>query len=197
MINNLLVLSFIVLRFVLYILLSKSIDIFTGIFVTYNYSKSVLHGKEDYGYETYEFKLDPDERIIRITARSGVMIDSLKFTTSKGNIYGPYGGLGGSLVELEAAGLTGYLTHMKGTVDVTQDLAVVRNLQFAWVYHVRDEPMVYAYRRHNEVDEFEYDKRSFDFRNNDDDDVDYYAHDLEDEFDLDDDDDDDDGVPWV
>jgi hypothetical protein len=42
------------------------------------------------------FKLANGESIVRVDVRSGSKVDQLKFTTNLGNVYGPYGGNGGT-----------------------------------------------------------------------------------------------------
>ncbi len=59
------------------------------------------HG-DDFGESpTGTFTLANDEQIVVVEGRSGDGIDRLLFTTSKGNRYGPYGGMGGAPFRLE------------------------------------------------------------------------------------------------
>jgi hypothetical protein len=63
--------------------------------VTYNGNTTMRHGDVNGLRFAGSFTLAPDEQIISVHGRSGVGLDSLGFTTSKGNIYGPWGGTGG------------------------------------------------------------------------------------------------------
>ena len=59
----------------------------------------------------YTVTLNPEERIIRIDGRSGVLLDQLTFTTNQGRTLGPYGGSGGSeftIDNCEPRGVFGY-----------------------------------------------------------------------------------------
>jgi jacalin-like lectin domain-containing protein len=53
-----------------------------------------LHGGP--GGTAVSFELAPNEQIVTISGSSGDFVDSLTFTTSLGNVWGPYGGSGGA-----------------------------------------------------------------------------------------------------
>lgn len=55
------------------------------------------------------FNLAANETIVRVDVRSGRYVDQLKFTTNLGNVYGPYGGDGGS-----ASAVTGQIGGILG-----------------------------------------------------------------------------------
>lgn len=61
------------------------------------------------GGSPHSFNLAANENIVRVDVRSGTYIDQLKFTTNLGNVYGPYGGNGGS-----ASAVTGQIGGILG-----------------------------------------------------------------------------------
>jgi hypothetical protein len=106
-----------------------------GLQPIYNSGASVLHGSDNYGYETYEFYLDPDERIVSADVRAGYLIDSVAFRTSKGRVFGPYGGDGGSMKSITPPFPAPFLAYMEGRVEMTQGCTAVRHVKFVWGYY--------------------------------------------------------------
>ncbi|CAL4240635.1 unnamed protein product, partial [Meganyctiphanes norvegica] len=84
--------------------------------------------------ETYEFNINPEERIVKIEASSGWMVDCLSFITNTGNKYGPYGGDGGDKKVFSAPNSFGFLTGFVGTVVHTQESEAITFLQPIWTY---------------------------------------------------------------
>src|SRR6218665_2369006 len=122
------------------------LEVFTylGIKVFYNIGEPVLHGSDEYRSkdrtEDGEFHLGPGEEIVSINARAGWMIDQLEFTTNHGNVFGPFGGYGGSSDRYSTSdysSISGYLAYITGTVDNTDSELAVRNLSFVWGFHKR------------------------------------------------------------
>lgn len=89
--------------------------------------------------EIHEFSLEPRERIVAVTARSGWMLDQLTFTTNQHREIGPFGGPGGSKRQLSVPNQpSAYLAYLKGCVDDTQEDTGVRHVEFVWAYFDND-----------------------------------------------------------
>ncbi len=85
-----------------------------------------------------QFFLTKDERIVKVKANVGDMIDSLTFYTNKGHTFGPYGGIGGGPLPSDGPpshGQSGYLVGVSGiSVKNRGDLAL-KELSFRWAYY--------------------------------------------------------------
>jgi len=119
---------------------------FLGICVTYNDSHFIVHGRNDYDDETFNFTFAPDERITSVYANCSSMIKSLKFTTSKATVYGPYVStftppvlLNRPVVLTAAPATSAYLSYIQGTVNIVENLLAIRNLRFTWAYNKTDK----------------------------------------------------------
>lgn len=64
-----------------------------------------LHGGP--GGNAVSFELAPNEQIVAISGSAGDFVDSLKFTTSLGKVWGPYGGSGGAPFSINGANVGG------------------------------------------------------------------------------------------
>jgi Jacalin-like lectin domain len=64
-----------------------------------------------------QFTLAPGEYITRIDGRSGGRTDQLKFTTSNGNVYGPYGGDGGTTWSITNVRVGGFFGRSGARLD--------------------------------------------------------------------------------
>lgn len=84
--------------------------------------------------EPHEITLKKGEVITDVFARSGWMVDNLKFTTNFGNVYGPYGGdedNGGSIgMCTPNTKRTRYLHSFKG---VTSKKCGIVHMSFRWI----------------------------------------------------------------
>jgi hypothetical protein len=107
--------------------------ILPGLTVTYSTGQVMNHGRADSDRDVYKFSLQENERIIKVECRSGAMLDSLKFLTSLGRSFGPFGGDGGGLHVLEAPSNHGYLSYVAGTVGRARWVnTCITNLKFVW-----------------------------------------------------------------
>lgn len=74
------------------------------------------HGGEG-GMES-SFTLARGEFINRVDVRSGQFVDQLTFYTNKGNVYGPYGGDGGTLSVIQSSkAIKGFFGRCAALVD--------------------------------------------------------------------------------
>ena len=102
----------------------------------------VMFGSESDQSDHHEFRLDKDERIVKVEVRSGWMIDQLTFYSNKkdedGNpkSYGPYGGDSGSFNCETPPGLYGFLAGFAAAFVDSQGEQGITRLQFAWRTYV-------------------------------------------------------------
>lgn len=124
--------------FTLYIRRWGSHVIIGAIEVTYNSSSAIFqHGtqcKDNQANGTARFRLEPGDRITSISAKAGMMIDQLTFTTKNGRTYGPYGSSGGGTVRLNPQKPNGYLAYVEGYVTTTLNCRSIRVINFVWGY---------------------------------------------------------------
>uniref|UniRef100_A0A0B7AN37 BTB domain-containing protein n=1 Tax=Arion vulgaris TaxID=1028688 RepID=A0A0B7AN37_9EUPU len=79
-------------------------------------------------------ELEPDEFIIKVVLGSGYLIDRLGFETSRGRVFGPFGGPGGSdRTELAPSGALSYLFDINCDSVITQGSEAIFNLMFRWI----------------------------------------------------------------
>ena len=102
---------------------------------SYSSGSSVLHGSRNYGFETYEIKLEPGEKIVSAEVRSGDFLDAITFKTSTGRTFGQFGGNGGYLYTFVLAGRNAFLAYMEGVVEVYEGMTAVRRLKLTWGYY--------------------------------------------------------------
>ena len=98
------------------------------------YSDGTDKREGDKNGEEHEFRLDDDEKIVKVIPKTGYMIDNLEFHTNKGKVYGPYGGSGGGLNDddVPPEGRDGFLSGIRGDiVDVEGSLGIT-GLVFKW-----------------------------------------------------------------
>lgn len=101
----------------------------SAIEVLYSDGSKRFHGQKS-DHEVYNFLLEPDEFVVKVIANSGYMIDKLEFVTNAGKTYGPFGGDGGGVHELEHPDGKGYLSHVSGCEALTQGSHGVVSLAF-------------------------------------------------------------------
>ncbi len=94
-----------------------------------------LHGQPT--DQHHKFHLEVDERIIGITPQTGWMIDRLTFHTNKDRHFGPYGGDGGGLKDIDGPpeGCKGFLAAIRGSIVETQGSLGITSLAFKWAYY--------------------------------------------------------------
>ncbi|POZ59936.1 jacalin-like lectin [Chromobacterium alticapitis] len=73
------------------------------------------HGGD--GGELTSIVLAGNEYIVRVDGRSGSRVDQLSFTTNLGNVYGPYGGSGGSAFSLSGTHIGGFFGRSGSELD--------------------------------------------------------------------------------
>lgn len=114
-------------------------SLFTGLLVKYEDFETPVYGS--LSMDGHEFTLNPGERITAIEVRHGYLIDSLKFCTSHGRTFGPYGGQGGNPCVLKPPpNSAAYLAGVNGTiVDSQMGWQTVNKLQFTWSYYGPEE----------------------------------------------------------
>ena len=108
----------------------------TGIEPTYSNGATVLHGDNNYGYETCQFKLDQHEKIVSAEVRSGFLMNSLTFKTNFGRTFklGPFGEDGGDLSVVNPP-KGAFLAYLEGTVEMAKGSLAVRHLTLVWGYY--------------------------------------------------------------
>jgi arsenate reductase-like glutaredoxin family protein len=154
-----------------------------GIKIYYSNGESCMHGG-DTADTKEQFRLDPDERIIRIDSQSGWMVDRLTFNTSKERKFGPYGGNGGGYRQETPPSCHGYLVSVNGAVVKTQGSLGITKLQFLWrFFRIQGQSPVPDYTEtfFEDFEEYDYD----DFDEDDYDDFDGYG-DFDDDYDIED-----------
>ena len=102
---------------------------------SYSSGSSVLHGSRNYGFETHEIKLEPDEKNNSAEVRAGDFLDAITFKTSTGRIFGQYGGNGGTLSTFILPARNAFLAYMEGVVEVYEGMTAVRRLKLTWGYY--------------------------------------------------------------
>ncbi len=90
--------------------------------MTYQHSNDKLESGEYYGgnggeLDIVNIDVDNDEKIIGIFGTSGSMVDSIGFATNFGNIFGPYGGKGGTAFTVNNCVLRGLFGREKSMID--------------------------------------------------------------------------------
>lgn len=99
----------------------KSLEVFTGrlvdrIIVIYEDGTTFVHGGLG-GGSRKRLDLQRGERIVKVDGRSGDMLDQIKFTTSKGRIFGPFGGNGGRAFSVDFRKTKSILQYLFGRSD--------------------------------------------------------------------------------
>ena len=107
-----------------------------GLKVFYSIGESLIYGCDDEDIDVYEFHLEEDERVVKVTVMSGWMIDSLMFFTNKGRELGPYGGDGGSESTEQPRGEYGFLSYVKGAVVITQGKLGITKFKLMWIEYL-------------------------------------------------------------
>ena len=100
--------------------------------MTYNNGKTVLHGAVRNDLDIDEFVLEPGERIVKASGRTGWLLDCLQFETNTGRRLGPYGGSDGDSRSFNPKCPKSYLVGLKGCISMQGGYAYVRRLRFAW-----------------------------------------------------------------
>ena len=113
-----------------------------GLKIFYNGDKEVQFGSYSDQSDHHEFRLDENERIVKVEVRSGWMIDQLTFYSNKKDedgspkSYGPYGGEGGSFNCETPPGSYGFLAGIAAAIVDSQGEKGITRLQFAWRTYV-------------------------------------------------------------
>ncbi|KAL9979948.1 hypothetical protein ACROYT_G008471 [Oculina patagonica] len=167
-----------------------------GLKIFYNGDKVVMLGGNSPQSEHHQFHLEENERIVKVEARSGWMIDSLTFysnkrdTDGKPKSYGPFGGDGGSFHSETPSGSFGFLAGVAGAVVDSQGEEGITRLQFAWRTYVLPGDPVPVQNRCKVTDAYydyvydEEDDDEYDDYDEDDDYDDYDDYDEYDDFDM-------------
>ena len=82
--------------------------------------------------ENHTINLADEEIITKVEICSGWVIDSLKFVTGKGNVFGPFGGDGGGSRTISNSSKS-YLHSIRGASVRTQSWLSVVDLHFEWI----------------------------------------------------------------
>ncbi|XP_031567854.1 actin-binding protein IPP-like [Actinia tenebrosa] len=155
-----------------------------GMKIYYSNGESCMHGDEK-GSTKEEFRLDTDERIIKLDSQSGYMIDCVTFFTNKERKLGPHGGSGGGYRQENPPNYHGYLVCVEGNVVKSQGSLGITKLQFLWrFFRTHDQSHVpdYIEAYYDEFDEDDYDDFYDDYEDYDD----YEGYDFEDDYDIED-----------
>lgn len=158
-----------------------------GIKVYYSNGESSMHGDEK-GSTKEQFRLNTDERIIKLDSQSGWMIDCLTFFTSEEHKLGPYGGTGGGYRQENPPNYHGYLVCVDGTVVKSQGSLGITKLQFLWRFfriHGQSHVPDYIETYYDEYDEDDYDDFYDDYEDYEDI---YGGYEIEDDIHIEDED---------
>ena len=75
------------------------------------------HGGSGGGSHTVNIDVDGGERVIGVFGKSGGSVDQLGFITSRGRIFGPYGGCGGGYFRVNSCLLRGIFGRSGSRID--------------------------------------------------------------------------------